>query len=149
MHKSFLKSFVLAVVTALAVMLTPSALAQVVTSGLAGTVRSNDGSPISGATVTAVFTPTNATFTSTTSATGRYQFGGLPVGGPYTITTSAAGYASEPTTGITTELGNTIDVNLSMKSVATNFSSLSTSDFMERFTSIVLPSSVVMPEMNS
>jgi outer membrane receptor protein involved in Fe transport len=116
MHKSFLKPFVLAVVTALAVSLTPSALAQVVTSGLAGTVRSNDGSPISGATVTTVFTPTNATFTSTTSASGRYQFGGLPVGGPYTITTSAAGFTSEPVTDIHTELGNTIDVNLSMKS---------------------------------
>src|SRR5258708_21091278 len=99
MHKSFLKSFVLAVVTALAVMLTPSALAQVVTSGLAGTVRSNDGSPISGATVTAVFTPTNATFTSTTSATDRYQFGSLPVRGPYPTTTSAAAPASHPPTG--------------------------------------------------
>ncbi len=116
MHKSFLKSSVLAVVTALAVTLMPSALAQVVTSGLAGTVTSTDGAAISGATVTLVHTPTNATFTDTTNANGHYNFSGLPVGGPYTITTSAAGYTSEPTNDINTELGNTIDVNLSMKS---------------------------------
>jgi hypothetical protein len=94
----------------------PSAFAQVVTSGIAGTVISNDGTPVSGATVTVVHTPTNATYTDVTGATGRYNFSGLPVGGPYTITTKADGFTSEPLTEINTELGATIDVKLAMKS---------------------------------
>ncbi len=115
MQKSFLKSLVLAVVAALAVALSPSALAQLVSSGMTGLVRSADGSALPGVTVTAVHTPTNASFTATTGPGGRYNFRGLPTGGPYTVTAkSSAGEVS--VADLTAELGTDIEVNLILKS---------------------------------
>ena len=116
MQKSFLKSFLLVAATVLATAFGPAAFAQVVTSGITGLVRSGDGKIISGATVTAVHTPTNASHTTTSNASGRYSFTGLPVGGPYTLTVKADGLSSEPLTDITTELGSSISVDLIMKS---------------------------------
>jgi hypothetical protein len=116
MHKSFLRSLVLAVVTALAVTLSPTALAQLVTSGLTGTVRASDGKALAGASVTAVHTPTNATFTATTNSTGRFTFRGLPVGGPYTVTARAEGFPEVSANDIIAELGNEAEVNLTVKS---------------------------------
>lgn len=116
MHKSFLKSFILAVVTALAVTLAPSALAQLVSSGMTGSVHGSDGKSLAGATVTAVHTPTNATFTAVSNELGRFNFRGLPAGGPYSVTASASGYSSDTTNDINTELGNDIEVSLIVKS---------------------------------
>lgn len=115
MQKSFLKSFVIAVVTALAVTLSPNALAQLVTSGMTGTVRGSDGKSLPGVTVTAVHTPTNATFTATTSPVGRYNFRGLPVGGPYTVTAKSEGFGEVAVSDIIAELGNDVEVNLTLK----------------------------------
>ncbi|WP_164976068.1 TonB-dependent receptor [Oleiharenicola lentus] len=116
MQKSFLKSLVLAVITGLALTLSPSALAQLVSSGLTGTIRGSDGNPVAGASVTAVYTPTNATFTAVTNAAGRFNFRGLPVGGPYTLTASSTGYADGKVEEITAALGTDIEVNLTLKS---------------------------------
>lgn len=116
MHKSFLRSFVLAVVTALALTLSPSGFGQLVSSGLTGSVRGSDGTPLVGAAVTAVHTPTNATFNATTNAAGRFNFRGLPVGGPYTVTARAEGYGEVAANDITAELGNDAEVNLTLKS---------------------------------
>ena len=116
MHKSFLRSFVLAVVTALALTLSPSALAQLVSTGLTGTVRGSDGTTLTGVTVTAVHTPTNATFTATTNPAGRFNFRGLPVGGPYTLTAKSDGYGEVSSSDIIAELGNDVTVNLTLKS---------------------------------
>jgi hypothetical protein len=116
MQKSLLKSFALAVVTALALTLTPSALAQLVSAGLTGSVRGADGNPVAGATVTAVYTPTNATFTALTSAGGRYSFRGLPVGGPYTLTASATGFAEGKVEELYTVLGTDVEVGVVLKS---------------------------------
>lgn len=115
MHKSFLKPLVLAVVTALALTLSPSALAQITTSGMSGTLHATDGKALAGATVTAVHTPTNASFTAVTSAAGRFNFIGLPVGGPYTVSAKAdAGEATE--NNVFTELGKDVEVSLTAKS---------------------------------
>lgn len=96
--------------------ITLAAYAQVVTSGITGTVRGNDGKSIAGATVTAIHTPTNSTFTATSTADGRYYFRGLPVGGPYTITANAASFGAETASEITTQLGTDVDVNFTLRS---------------------------------
>ncbi len=115
MHKSFLKSLVLVVVTAFALTLSPTAFAQITTAGMSGTLRAADGKALSGVTVTAVHTPTNASFTAVTSAAGRFTFVGLPVGGPFTL--SAKTDVGEATNnGVFTELGNEVEVSLYAKS---------------------------------
>jgi len=116
MHQSFLKTFVLAVVSALALTLSPSAFAQSVSAGMSGTVKGSDGKAVAGATLTAVHTPTNASFTAVTTPAGRFNFRGLPVGGPYTITAKAEGYSSESVSDITAQLGTDIDIGVVLKS---------------------------------
>ena len=70
--------------------LTPSGWAQLTTTGISGFVRDTSGKPVPGATVSAVYAPTNARFAAETSESGRYNLRGLPVGGPYSITATAA-----------------------------------------------------------
>lgn len=91
-------------------------MAQITTSGITGYVRDTDGKAVVGSTVTAVFTPTNATFTAVTNEVGRYNFRGLPVGGPYTVSAVATGFSGTPNTEVFTQLGTDIDVNVVIKS---------------------------------
>lgn len=121
MQKSFLRLLTYVAITALIATFNTRALAQVTTSGLTGIVRGADGNPVSGAKVVAVYTPTNATFTDFTNSTGRYSFRALPVGGPYTVTSSAAGFTDNTVNSlngeeITTQLGSDLEVNLTIKS---------------------------------
>lgn len=116
MQKSFIKSLAITALTALAVMLSPNALAQLTSTGMSGIVRSPGGAPVAGAKVTATFVPTNATFTAITNADGRYTFRNILVGGPYTITASAEGHNDTPVTDVTTLLGTDVEVNVTLSS---------------------------------
>jgi len=87
--------------------------AQGVTSAnLNGFVTLADGKPLADANVTVVHLPTNTTYTAITSTTGRFSFVGLPVGGPYTVSAKAAGYAIKSIMGLETSLGESADVIL-------------------------------------
>lgn len=90
--------------------------AQVVSAGITGLVRSTGGTPIQGASVTVVHTPTGATSNAITNQFGRYTVRGLPVGGPFTVTANASGHTSGSAADIFTELGNDVDVVLTLKS---------------------------------
>ncbi len=116
MQKSSTKLVLLTLLAAWWGVFCPSALAQLTTSGINGVVRDTAGKAVPGATVTAVHTPTNATFTAITTGAGRYNFRGLPVGGPYTISAKSAGFSGEPVTDVFTQLGADIDVNVAIKS---------------------------------
>ncbi|MBI3885927.1 MAG: TonB-dependent receptor [Opitutae bacterium] len=116
MHKSLLKSLLFAALAVVALTLTPLSFAQVVTSGMTGTVKTADGKPVSGASVTAVHTTTNTTFRTTTNADGRFSFRSLPVGGTFSVTTKADGFNADTQTDIETQLGNDIDVNVTLRS---------------------------------
>ena len=102
----------------LAVLLITSALplvAQVVSTGMTGLVRDTAGAPITGATVTIVHTPTNATSTAVTNQFGRFTVRGLPVGGPFSVTADATGHTAATAPNIFTELGREVDVTLTLK----------------------------------
>ncbi len=116
MQKSSFRFVLLAALAFLAGAFSPSAMAQITTSGITGYVRDTDGKAIVGSTVTAVFTPTNATFTAITNEVGRYNFRGLPVGGPYAVSAVATGFSGTPNTEVFTQLGTDIDVNVVIKS---------------------------------
>ncbi len=90
--------------------------AQVVSSGITGTVVDAAKTPVAGASVTAVHVPTNTTFKAVTNPAGRFALRGLPVGGPYQITATANGYEIQPLSGVETTLGEDVDVVLFGKS---------------------------------
>jgi Carboxypeptidase regulatory-like domain len=113
MQKSFLKSLFLAVVTALALALSPLAHAQgVVSSGITGTISDTTGKPIGGATVTVVHVPTNTTYTAITGSNGRFKVSGLRVGGPYTVSATSGSSTISPLADVDTGLGEDTDVSL-------------------------------------
>nr|WP_303657395.1 TonB-dependent receptor [Asticcacaulis aquaticus] len=86
-----------ALVTAVATAVPTTALAQDLTSGtLGGTVKSEEGTPAAGATVTITGESTGYTGTATTDAEGKFQISQIPLG-RYTvdITTKSGAKASE------------------------------------------------------
>jgi hypothetical protein len=109
--RNFLKLLLVAIVGLTIAAFTSNA--QIVSSGMTGTVLDATGAPVSGARVTAVHTPTNTKFTGTTGANGRFSFRGMPVGGPYSVSAEAEGHSINPLTSIETTLGQETDVELS------------------------------------
>lgn len=92
--------------------LSPVASAQgIVSSAMTGIVADNGGKALAGATVTARHEPTGTTYTATANASGRFSFGGMIVGGPYTVSATSAGLTGKQT-DVVALLGATIDVNL-------------------------------------
>lgn len=87
----------------------------VVSAGVTGLITDGGGKPVAGATVQAVHTPTNTTYTATTGASGRYIFRSLIVGGPYTFTATAPGFKPAERADVVTQLGNDIDVDLGLQ----------------------------------
>lgn len=78
----------------------------ITTSGLNGTVNNAQGKPVAGATVTALHEESGTRSTTTTRPSGQYDFSGLRVGGPYTITAGA-----DTRRNVFLELGQTFEVN--------------------------------------
>ena len=115
MHKSFLRKVALALATVMAVAFLPSAFAQITTTGITGSLRAADGKALAGVTVTATHNPTNANYTAVTTPAGRFNFIGLPVGGPFTLSAKTEGGEAVATDQFTT-LGTDIDVALTVKS---------------------------------
>ncbi len=125
MHKSFLK-LLAAAVTVAALVASPSAFAQgITTSALGGYVLSKDGSALAGATVSITHEPSGTKATTTTRANGQYNFSGLRVGGPYTVTVTATGYAPETTNDVYLELGDAAVINVTLSSETIQLEKLS------------------------
>ena len=117
MQRSFLKSLIIAVVSALSLTLSPSAFAQGITSAaLYGTVTDSSGKAIAGAMVTVRHEPSGTVATTATRATGQYNLSGLRVGGPYTVTIGGVGEFkgdSRPDVYLELDQSNTADFVLS------------------------------------
>ena len=78
---------------AIAALIAPVAVqAQSTTASLRGTVVSDAGTPVSGATVTIVHKPSGTRVTQTTAADGGFSANGLRLGGPYDVTVAATSF---------------------------------------------------------
>src|SRR5581483_2245107 len=77
----------------------------VTTASLNGFITDGQGHGVAGITVTAVHVPTNTTFTATTGDSGHFQFANVPVGGPYTVSAAASGFAIQSINDVQTTLG--------------------------------------------
>lgn len=106
---------------ALAVLATPLAFAQSVTTGaITGSVTDESGAAVPGATVTAVHQPTGARYEGTTGAGGRFAFYNVRVGGPYEVAASLSGFQDQKRDGIQVALGEeyTLTLKLSVGTVS-------------------------------
>lgn len=79
---------------------------------MSGTVRSNKGEALPGATVEVVHKPTGTKYFSTTDFDGGYAVQGLRPGGPYNVKVTYIGYKTTEITDINVGLGNNLTVNV-------------------------------------
>lgn len=94
--------------------LAPSALAQVTTSAIHGTVTDASGAVVPNAKVTALNTATGIAVNTTTDRSGYYTFTALQPGGPYTVTVEAPGFNTFQASGITLSVNANWDADAKM-----------------------------------
>lgn len=84
---------------------TKAIFAQETTSEIQGTVTDDKQTPLVGATVTAIHTPSGTKYTTTTRRNGLFNLANLRIGGPYIVTVSYEGFKDEKQENITLLLG--------------------------------------------
>ena len=90
----------------------------VTTSALTGTVTTNEGQPITSATVTAVHAPSGTQYRATVTSSGRYNLPNLRIGGPYKVTATSIGYEPRSENDITLALGQSSRVDFRLTRAA-------------------------------
>jgi hypothetical protein len=103
----------IALAVAVSVGLSTAAMAQETSSALRGTVATEAGQIVSGATVTLIDTRTGSARTIETSANGTFNARGLRVGGPYTLIV-AESEGSRTIEDIYVNLGESANVTISL-----------------------------------
>lgn len=112
MRQNLLKNL-LAVV--MLVMSTGLALSQgVTTSGISGTVTEANGQPLPGANVVATHLPSGTRYGAVSNLEGKYSIPGMRVGGPYRLSVSFIGFATQDVEGIVLSLGVFSNVNVTL-----------------------------------
>ena len=85
--------------------------------GISGTVTDPSGAVVPGAQVTAVETATGTSYKAVTSSAGEFAFTNLPVG-DYTVTVSAAGFATIKVNKVTVLAGESYTLPIKLRSPA-------------------------------
>lgn len=89
--------------------------AQGVTSGaFSGVVVDGDGTPLAGATVVAIHTPTGTKYGAITREEGRFNLPNARVGGPYTISASYVGYEADTRERVYLSLGQNYRISFTL-----------------------------------
>lgn len=94
----------------------PAAYAQQTTAAVRGVVESADGTPVGGAELTVVHTPSGTRATTRSDTSGVFDLRGLRVGGPYEITVTADGFSREQVSDIFLTVGDASNVKIALKS---------------------------------
>lgn len=111
-------SCLVALIAAFAVMATPSALGQGVTTGaISGIVADQEGGRLPGATVQAVHEPTGTTYNTVSGTDGRYAIANVRPG-PYTVTANLDGFSPAQDPNVDVRLGGDARVNLTLQLAA-------------------------------
>jgi hypothetical protein len=88
--------------------------AQVTTASVTGVVTTTDGSPVSGASVTAIHGPSGSRYISVSRQDGRFVIPAARVGGPYGVTVSFIGLQTQTIDGVFLSLGSATDLSFVM-----------------------------------
>ena len=98
--------------------ITVSGYSQITNSGMNGTVTSESGEVLPGATVVAVHEPSGTQYGAVTNTEGRFNLQGMRPGGPYTVKVSFVGYSTATYSDITLFLGESFILNAQIKESA-------------------------------
>src|ERR1700704_673452 len=86
--------------------------AQVTTSSITGFVKSDSGSPLEGATVTAIHQPSGTKYITLTKKDGNFTIPNTRVGGPYQVTVEYVGYSPQTVDNISLNLGEPFSTDI-------------------------------------
>lgn len=92
------------------------AFAQVTTSNIKGLVVDDANEPLMGSNIVAVHTPTGTKYGAISNEDGRFNLLNLRVGGPYEVTISYIGFATQVKSDIYLTLGATYNVDIVLQS---------------------------------
>jgi hypothetical protein len=87
---------------------------QVTNSSISGTVKSNNGEKMPGATVLGIHEPTGTKYFATTDGRGGYSIPSVKPGGPYTLKVTFIGFKTTEITEINAPLGSGVVVNATL-----------------------------------
>ena len=104
-----------------------SSFAQVTTGSISGIIADDKGEGLIGATVVAVHVPSGSRYGATTSASGRFNFPAVRVGGPYTVTVTYTGYEAQNREGIFVNLGTAANVDFKLTEAGTTIGEVTVS----------------------
>ena len=90
--------------------------AQTTTANIKGTVIDDQSTPLLGANIVAVHTPTGTKYGAISNEDGRYNLLNLRVGGPYTVTISYVGFKPSMSNDVFLTLGNTYNLDVQLVS---------------------------------
>ncbi|MFH0757844.1 MAG: TonB-dependent receptor [Bacteroidota bacterium] len=96
-------------------LITIPAYSQITTSGMNGTVVTESGEKLPGATVVAVHEPSGTQYGTVTNSEGRFNLQGMRPGGPYAVKVSFVGYSTASYTDITLFLGESFNLGAQIK----------------------------------
>ncbi len=92
---------------------------QATNASFTGTITDHQSEPLPGATI-AVKNESTGFITGTQSLSdGRFYLKQLPLGGPYTVTISSIGFATQKKTGYTLHQGSSVALNFQLQEEAT------------------------------
>ncbi|HUZ60569.1 MAG TPA: carboxypeptidase regulatory-like domain-containing protein [Hanamia sp.] len=91
--------------------------AQVTTSSITGFVKSANGEPLEGATITAIHLPSGTKYVTISNKEGNFTIPNTRIGGPFQLTVDYVGYVTQTINDITLSLGEPYiaDITLSHK----------------------------------
>jgi hypothetical protein len=110
--KFYKLSYMKKVILFFLVMVSSLGFSQVTKSSISGTVKSNKGELLPGATVEVLHLPSGTRYFANTDYTGGYAIPAIRPGGPYTVKVSFVGFKTSEVTEINAPLGNNVTVNI-------------------------------------
>ncbi len=85
--------------------------AQVTTSSIVGTVKSEEGAPLAGATIKATHVPSGTVYATTSQSDGQFTLPNMRVGGPYKVEVTFVGYKAKDFNDLNLSLGTPVNIN--------------------------------------
>lgn len=113
-----IKKIVLVLIALFAIPLVMTA--QVTTSSIVGFVKADNGTPLAGATITAVHQPSGTKYVTTSKKDGNFSIPNTVVGGPYLLTVESVGYAKQTTDNIILNLGEPYSADIALAPVTSS-----------------------------
>lgn len=89
-------------------------MAQTTTSSMSGSVKTDTGEPLVGATIKVTHEPTGSVYTVQSRSGGRFDISNMNPGGPYTVEISFLNFAIEKKTDIYLNLGENFKVDMAL-----------------------------------